>query len=234
MVSHSLTRRDSRTHRARLATPRRPLVWALALFIVTFVLGFVAKATPTLRMAGVDVALNSFASPFATTVAKILDKLDKPTVVGGILVVVFIVLIPLVGWRRGLGTCVVTGLGWITTLPIKSIVAEPRPSFTDLPHEIHIHAATLSYPSGHVVFVTALVTALFFVSTRRFVRVVIFIVGGIFIVAVAWSRLYLGVHYTTDVIGGFINGVAGVLLMAGLWNLVFARGKTTARPAAEK
>ena len=172
-------------------------------------------------MAGVDAALNRFYSPLADTIAKTADKLDKPTVVAIIIVITFLVLLPLAGWRRGLGTCLSIGLGWLTTLPIKAVVAEPRPKGLDLPHNIHIHAATLSFPSGHVVFATALITALTVVSSGRLTRVLVGIVGGVFILIVAWSRLYVGVHYTTDIVGGVINGIAGVFLFAGLWNILF-------------
>ena len=37
------------------------------------------------------------------------------------------------------------------------------------------------------------------------------------------SRLYVGVHYLTDTVGGALNGIAGAVLFAGLWNLVAAR-----------
>lgn len=222
-MSHSSTRDISYRQSARLEVPRHWISWTIALFVATFALGFTAKALPGLRMAGLDATVNSFYSHLGDTIAKAADKLDKPTVVGVILVITFLILLPIAGWRRGLGVCVATGLGWLTTLPIKAIVAEPRPTGLDLPHQIKIHAATLSFPSGHVVFATALVTALMLVSSRRLPRILIGIIGGIFVLIVAWARIYVGVHYPTDVVGGIMNGVAGVLLFAGLWNMIFCR-----------
>ena len=49
------------------------------------------------------------------------------------------------------------------------------------------------------------------------------ILFALFAIVVAATRLYLGVHYLSDTVGGFINGVAGALLFAGLWNLLAYR-----------
>ncbi|BAS11518.1 phosphoesterase PA-phosphatase related [Arthrobacter sp. Hiyo4] len=35
---------------------------------------------------------------------------------------------------------------------------------------------------------------------------------------VGWSRLYIGVHYPSDVVGSLLAGTAAVVLLAGLWN----------------
>ena len=126
-----------------------------------------------------------------------------------------------------------TGAGWLTTLVVKTVVAQPRPSTGGLTHVLHISPATLSYPSGHVVFAAALVTALAMVARAGTARAIVVVVGTLFVLAVAWSRLYVGVHYGTDVVGGVLNGVAGVLLMAGLWNLA-TRSRTAAQSRHER
>jgi undecaprenyl-diphosphatase len=208
---------------ALLRIPRHWIVWTVVLFALTFALGFAAKAVPVLRFAALDAALNRMNSATLDKVALLLDELDKTYVVGGILVVVFIVLLFVRGWRLALGACLVTGLGWVTTLVVKAVVAQPRPSTAGLGHVLHVSPATLSYPSGHVVFATALVTALAMVCRGALSRTIVLVLGALFVLLVAWSRLYAGVHYTTDVVGGILNGVAGVVLFAGLWNLVAAR-----------
>jgi undecaprenyl-diphosphatase len=151
-----------------------------------------------------------------------LDFLDRPTVVAAVLAVTFIVVLLIKGWRLALAVCLVTGLGWLTTLVVKAVVAEPRPTAV-LSHILKVSPATLSYPSGHVVFAAALVAALAMVCRRVASRTIILIVGGLFILLVAWSRLYIGVHFTSDVVGAILNGVAGAILFAGLWNLLARR-----------
>ena len=207
---------------ALLRIPRHWIVWTVVLFALTFGLGFAAKSIPALRLAAVDAAVNSVNSSLLDRMALALDFLDRPTVVAAVLAVTFIVLLLIKGWRLALAVCVVTGLGWLTTLVVKAVVAEPRPTAV-LSHILKVSPATLSYPSGHVVFAAALVAALAMVCRRVASRTIILIVGGLFILLVAWSRLYIGVHFTSDVVGAILNGVAGAILFAGLWNLLARR-----------
>ena len=208
---------------AQLRIPRHWIVWTVVLFVLTFALGFAAKWVVALRFTSLDAAVNKVNSSLLDKVALLLDQLDRPTIVAVILVITFVILLFVKGWRLALGAVVVTGLGWLTTLIVKAVVAQPRPTTAGLTHLLHVNPATLSYPSGHVVFAAALVTALAMVCRGALARTIVIVVGAVFVAVVMWSRLYVGVHYGTDVIGGVLNGVAGVLLFAGLWNLVAAR-----------
>ncbi|WP_434318744.1 phosphatase PAP2 family protein [Leifsonia sp. P73] len=208
---------------AQLRIPRHWIVWTVVLFVLTFALGFAAKWIVALRFDSLDAAVNKVNSPLLDKLALLLDQLDRPTIVAVILVITFVILLFVKGWRLALGAVVVTGLGWLTTLVVKTVVAQPRPTTAGLTHLLHVNPATLSYPSGHVVFAAALVTALAMVCRGALARTIVIVVGAVFVAIVMWSRLYVGVHYGTDVIGGVLNGVAGVLLFAGLWNLVAAR-----------
>lgn len=213
-----------------LRAPRHWIVWTIALFAVTFALGFAAKALPALRFASLDGAVNAVNGPVLDQVALLADTLDQPLTVGVILVAVFAVSLLVRGWRIALGVCVVTALGWLTTLGVKALVAQPRPT-GELLHALSVHPATLSYPSGHVVFVVALVAALAMACRGGTARAATIAVGAVAILVVAWARLYVGVHDLPDVIGAVPNGVAGAVLFAGLWNLVAARVLTRSRPA---
>ena len=44
------------------------------------------------------------------------------------------------------------------------------------------------------------------------------VAGAVMAVVVAWSRLYIGVHYPTDVAASFLAASAAAVLLAGLWN----------------
>lgn len=211
--------------RADFAVPRHWIVVTVVLFVVTFALGFLIKFVPALGTAQLplDAALNRQHTSTLDTVALALDRLDQPVIVGVILIVVFALMWLLKGWRRSLGLVIVAGAGWVTCLVVKYAVHLPRPALDDVPHQLIKEASTLSYPSGHVAFVAALGAALFMVVSARGARVAIAIVFAVLAVVVAASRLYVGVHYLTDTAGGVLNGIAGALLFAGLWNLLAHR-----------
>jgi undecaprenyl-diphosphatase len=211
--------------RTDFAVPRRWIVVAVVLFVLTVLLGFLIKLVPALGSAQLplDAALNRRNSPALDAAALALDKLDQPVIVGVILVIVFVLMWILKGWRKALGICIVAGAGWVTVLAVKYLVHQERPDLADVAHQLLKSASTLSYPSGHVAFVAALGAALFMAVSRRGARIAIAVVFAVVAVVVAASRLYVGVHYLTDTVGGVLNGIAGAILFAGLWNLVAAR-----------
>lgn len=204
------------------AVPRHWIVVTVVLFVVTFALGFAVKLVPSLGTVQlpIDVALNRANTALFDTIATLLDKLDQPPVVAVILVVVFAVMWLLKGWRTALGIVVVAGAGWVTCLITKYAVHLPRPDLNDVPHQLLKEASTLSYPSGHVAFVAALGAALFLAAARSTSRTLIAVVFGVIAIVVAIARLYTGIHYLTDTVGGVLNGLAGALLFAGLWNVL--------------
>lgn len=63
------------------------------------------------------------------------------------------------------------------------------------------------YPSGHILRAVILFGALYFLSGNRLRRVGILMVLG----ALAASRVYLGVHWASDVVGGALLGMAGLM-----------------------
>jgi membrane-associated phospholipid phosphatase len=104
-------------------------------------------------------------------------------------------------------------LGWI----LKAIFERPRPSFDD-PLAL---AGWFSFPSGHAMSSIALYGALAFVFADRLrsPKARLVVVGGLalLVAAIGFSRLYLGVHYLTDVLAGYSAGLAWLLLVLGLY-----------------
>jgi undecaprenyl-diphosphatase len=146
-------------------------------------------------------------SPGLVTAMKVLTFFGTPAW--------FYVIVPvaaLLVWRRGRARLavflVVTTLsgGLLDTL-VKIAVNRPRPSLVDPVATAH----GKSFPSGHAMSSTIGYGALLLVFLPVIApRVRPFVLAGfaLLVAAIGFSRLALGVHYVTDVVGGYVLGLA--------------------------
>jgi undecaprenyl-diphosphatase len=106
----------------------------------------------------------------------------------------------------------VGGAGLIFTVE-KLIVGRPRPAVTQL-----VAASHSSFPSGHATLASAFYLALMIVfltaAPRRPAAVTGAIAAGLLVIGIGLSRVYLGVHYPSDVAGGVLLGATWTLLVA--------------------
>lgn len=100
-------------------------------------------------------------------------------------------------------------LSGITVFITKILVARPRPleALIKIPN-------SYSFPSGHTLTSLVFYMTLFYLMTEKSNAVVRITFGLLFcflIVVVAFSRVCLGVHFFSDVLGGFILGIPCLL-----------------------
>ena len=115
------------------------------------------------------------------------------------------------GHAAGLVLAALAG-GLLLNWTLKNYFDRPRPEL--VPH-LH-HVLTASFPSGHsllsaVVYLTLGALLARLVEERR-LKIYIIAVAGVMSVLVGASRVYLGVHYPTDVLGGWTVGLSWAVL----------------------
>jgi membrane-associated phospholipid phosphatase len=111
------------------------------------------------------------------------------------------------------------GLNWLLTNAIKLIVGRPRPT-PDMV-EVYTYPTTQSFPSGHVTSYMAFYGFLFYLvytlMRPSLLRSAMLIFFGALISLVGLSRVYLGAHWASDVLGGYCFGLFWLTLMIYLY-----------------
>lgn len=106
--------------------------------------------------------------------------------------------------------------GAVLELILKEIIKRPRPDI--VPYLIIPHF--WSFPSGHAVMSVAVYVMFFIIiasmTGRRRYKILILSIAVVIAILIGFSRIYLGVHYPTDVIAGWSAGCLWVSLCL-LW-----------------
>jgi membrane-associated phospholipid phosphatase len=116
--------------------------------------------------------------------------------------------------------------GKLVEYVIKNTVHRRRPQYA----AEFLNGVSYSFPSGHTMGATICYLMLaYLIATRPGAltaeKWIPFTIAAVIIAAVAFSRLYLGVHYPTDVVGGFAAGMAW-LTACGAMRHVVTKGRT--------
>ncbi|MDR7102564.1 phosphatase PAP2 family protein [Croceicoccus sp. BE223] len=106
--------------------------------------------------------------------------------------------------------------GWLVNSAIKNLVGRARPEI--VPHLTEAGGA--SFPSGHsfnsaVVYI-AMALAFTTLSARQSVRLTVIGIAIVASLAIAWSRVWLGVHWPSDVMAGWLGGAGWAFIAAAL------------------
>jgi len=161
--------------------------------------------------AAVRAAIHQHSSPALTRVAISASLLG-----GDALALAFFIALAVflrLGWRRAAAWLTITTAGaLVLDVALKHFFHRPRPApfFGALPN-------TYSFPSGHALlsccFYGVLAGLLADRIKPRIFRVLTWTLATILIVSIGLSRIYLGVHYPTDVIAGYLAAAVWVSTM---------------------
>ncbi len=125
-------------------------------------------------------------------------------------------------WLRGnyytkkqiLKAFIFTSIAILISQCISHVYYHPRPFVMEIGRTLIYHAPNGSFPSDHMLIFSSIAFSYLFSAQRKL---------GIFLLImawlVAWSRVYLGVHFPLDMLGAFLLAFALNFFGLKLWNL---------------
>jgi undecaprenyl-diphosphatase len=168
-------------------------------------------------------AIAKMRRPWLTGIAVDVTALGSMTLVvlisGVALCILFSIKDRLAAWQLLLNS---VGAG-IWTVITKNVIERARPE--DVTRLVQVSG--FSYPSGHSLASASLYLTIAILAARHMptkkARLLVFCLAFVFISLVGISRVYLGVHYPSDVASGVLLGVAWALLLAGGFSTIERR-----------
>ena len=120
--------------------------------------------------------------------------------------------------------------GSLLVIIIKNIVHRARPPFVDA----IAFESSYSFPSAHsfisMTFYGLIVYLLIRKTKDLLLRILILISGILLILLIGISRIYLGVHWTSDVMAGYISGIVWLILVIWMYEWILKRNLKTQDP----
>lgn len=156
--------------------------------------------------------ISQFISPTLTNITKIV------TIIGSAYVIIPIcIIMSIIFWKKIESILILLNLIIIFILNqiMKVIIARPRPIEYRL-----IEEHGYSFPSGHAMISTAfygfLIYLIYKKVNNKYIKWSSIIVLSMLILLIGTSRIYLGVHYASDVLAGFIISIVYLIIFTNI------------------
>lgn len=153
-------------------------------------------------------------SDFITPIAKFITNFGGAIYLIGISIILFIVI-----KNKKIGISVISNLGIAVMLNqiLKRILQRPRPVEFRI-----INESGYSFPSGHsmvsMAFYGFLIYLIYKNVKNKYLKWSLIMALGLLIVSIGISRIYLGVHYTSDVLAGFLVAISYLIIYTSIIN----------------
>lgn len=128
-------------------------------------------------------------------------------------------LIFAIAWFRGyevktgiIKAFIFTAITLLMSEVLSAVLNTPRPFVMDVGRTLIEHAPTGSFPSNHMSIFSGIAFAYYFSPQRDLGRILIWTAW-----LVAWSRVYVGVHFPIDMLGAFLMAITVNLAGLPLW-----------------
>jgi len=199
----------------------------LALIIVVVGINVFIELTNTLNsdlIAKYDAAITeyviSFRTPFLNKILQFITNLGD--LYGYIVVTTICSLFfffKFKNWRYVAQLVFVIIVSGLSNLALKEVINRARPTAEHL-----VSVQTLSYPSGHAMSATAfygfLIYLCYFLKINKWLKAILIFLCSFLIVSIGISRIYLGVHFPSDIAGGIIAGTIWVMFCVLIFNII--------------
>jgi undecaprenyl-diphosphatase len=176
-------------------------------------------------------AIHQLASPMLTTIMRGVSFIGS-TLALAIGTTIIVIRFVMLKWTREAKLFAITMIGaGLLNMTLKFTFKRPRP----VPFFNLTAPETYSFPSGHSLTSACFFGALAVILTAQVksprVRVIVWVVCTFMFVLIGFSRIYLGVHHTTDVIAGFAAALIWILVVRFV-EMELARRRRRKKPFA--
>ena len=147
-------------------------------------------------------------SDFATPIAKFITNFG-----GAMFLVIATITLFIVIKNKKIGISILANVAIITVLNqlLKGILQRPRPTEYRI-----IEETGYSFPSGHsmvsMAFYGYFIYLIYKYVKNKYVKWISIVLLSLLICLIGISRIYLGVHYTSDVLGGFLISISYLII----------------------
>lgn len=190
-------------------------------WIILFIclIGFLALAEDVFHkeimngdIIGYEIISKFLISDFVTPIAKFITNFG-----GAIFLIVLTIILFIVIKNKKIGVSIFSNLVIVTILNqlLKGILQRPRPTEYRI-----IEETGYSFPSGHsmisMAFYGYLIYLIYKYVKNKYIKWISIVVLSLLICTIGISRIYLGVHYTSDVLGGFLLSISYLVVYISL------------------
>lgn len=197
-------------------------------WIILFIclIGFLALAEDVFNkeilngdIIGYKIVSEFLISDFATPIAKFVTNFG-----GAIFLIILAMTLLILIKDKKIGLSILSNLVIITVLNqlLKIILQRPRPTDYRI-----IEETGYSFPSGHsmisMAFYGYLIYLIYKYVKNKYIKWISIVLLSILICSIGVSRIYLGVHYTSDVLGGFFISISYLIIYISAVNKFLIR-----------